>query len=78
MEKFSKVALLGYLSQYNKAELIQKLRDYQIEEIESTETGEIVRFSGETIQIDILFDRQGEFIRIVQEAWESPNMFFRR
>jgi hypothetical protein len=58
--------------------LIQNLRDYQIEEIESTETGEIIRFSGKSIRIDIAFDKQGGFIRIVEEAWESPNMFFRR
>lgn len=78
MGKYSKVALLGYLNQYNKSELMQKLSDYQIEKIESSETIEIIRFSGEKIRIDIAFDKQGGFIRIVEEAWESPPMIFRR
>lgn len=78
MRKFSKVALLGYLNQYSKAQMIEKLSDYQIDMIESSEAGEIMRFSGESIRIDIAYDHQGKFIRIVEEAWEKPKMLFRR
>lgn len=78
MGNFSKVASLGYLNQYSKAEMFEKLSDYQIEIILSSDEAELIRFSGESIRIDIVYDMQGNFIRIHEEAWEKPAMLFKR
>lgn len=78
MGKYSKVALLGFLNQYSKAEMFVKLSDYQIEVLRSSDEGELIRFSGESIRIDLVYDMQGKFIRIHEEAWEKPTMLFKR
>lgn len=74
MGEFSKVAQMGYLNQYSKSEIMDRLSAYQIDVLESSETGELIRFAGESIQIDLQFDGQGTFIKIIAEEWIDMGM----
>jgi hypothetical protein len=67
--KFSKIAYLGKLNQFNKAELVQHLKGYKIDTIETYVAHELIRFEGENTIIEVRFDLNGKFLGIESEQW---------
>jgi hypothetical protein len=78
MEKFSQIAYLGYLNQYSKQELIDRLVDFQVTIVSEHAEGQIIRFKGEETRIDIMYTHEGKFIKIVEEEWFDCSMLFKR
>lgn len=69
MGGFSQFAYLGYLNQYSKQELIERLMNYQISIVFEDDAHQIIRFIGEDIRIVIKYTITGVFVSIIEEEW---------
>ncbi len=69
MGGFSQFAYLGYLNQYSKLDLIERLMNYQISIVFEDNAFQIIRFIGEDIRIDIKYTVTGVFVGIIEEEW---------
>ncbi|MDT8887888.1 hypothetical protein PQG44_09380 [Aquirufa sp. LEPPI-3A] len=69
MGGFSQFAYLGYLNQYSKQELMERLMNYQISTVFEDDAFQIIRFIGEDIRIDIKYTIIGIFVGIIEEEW---------
>ena len=78
MEKFSPIAYLGYLNQYSRQDLIDRLVDFQVTVVVQHTEGQIIRFKGKDTRIDIKYTHEGKFIKIMEEEWLDCSMVFTR
>jgi hypothetical protein len=73
---FSKIGRLGTLDKFTKDTLCMILSTYIITIVSQDDKFEIVRFCGDKTIMDVKFDKNGNFIKIIREEWEEMNLVF--
>jgi hypothetical protein len=68
MMAFSKLAQLGDLRQYSLKEMQMELKNWRYSFSKSNENLTAI-WSNRTTMISILYDKEGKFVKILEERW---------